>query len=56
MPASLLPSQLQALEMPQADEQALGFDIAMPVAEIVSSALQQLLPAPHSPTSSNPTA
>ena len=56
MPASLLPSQLQALEMPQADEQALGFDIAAPVDEIVSSALQQLLPAPHSPTSINPTA
>ena len=50
MPASLLPSQLQTLEMPQADEQALGFDIARPVDEIVRSALQQLTHTPITDT------
>ena len=43
MPASLLPSQLQALQMPLADEHALGFDIARPVDEIVKQAAQQLI-------------
>lgn len=39
MPASLLQSQLDTLEPPQADEQALEFDIAQPVAQIVDALL-----------------
>lgn len=47
MPASLLPSQLQALEPPQSDEHALRFDIHSPAAEIVEqTAAAFTMPAP----------
>lgn len=39
MPPSLLPSQLQALEMPAPDEDALVLDIRTPPARIVEQAL-----------------
>lgn len=39
MPASLLPSQLQALEPPQPDEQALSISIQLAPAQIVDQAL-----------------
>ncbi|NRF70637.1 gluconokinase [Aquincola sp. S2] len=39
MPPSLLPSQLQALEVPGADEDALVLDIRMPPARILQEAL-----------------
>jgi carbohydrate kinase (thermoresistant glucokinase family) len=42
MPASLLPSQLEALEPPQADESALHFDIDQPAASIALEAWRQL--------------
>ena len=45
MPASLLASQLSTLEPPAADEQALRFDIALPVHQISSEAALQLCPA-----------
>jgi gluconokinase len=41
MPASLLDSQLAALEPPQADEAALEFDVASSAAQIVDGILQQ---------------
>jgi gluconate kinase len=37
MPASLLQSQLDTLELPAADEQALTFDIGEPLARIVDA-------------------
>ena len=42
MPASLLDSQLSALEPPGADENALVFNIALSVDQITASALAQL--------------
>lgn len=42
MPASLLPSQLQALEPPQADEQALALDIDAPAEQLAERAHQWL--------------
>ena len=42
MPASLLDSQLDTLELPAADEQALCFDIALPAAQIAAEALSLL--------------
>ncbi len=42
MPASLLPSQLDALEAPGADEHALCFDVAAPAAQITAALLTQL--------------
>ncbi|MFO1325895.1 MAG: gluconokinase [Rubrivivax sp.] len=44
MPASLLPSQLQALEPPQADEQALSLDIDTPAEQLAGRAQQWLEP------------
>lgn len=43
MPASLLDSQLNTLEIPSADEPALKLDIALPVAELVVLAKEWLL-------------
>lgn len=42
MPASLLPSQLAALEPPQADEQAIVLDIAQPPEALVARACAAL--------------
>ncbi len=42
MPASLLPSQLQALEAPGPDENALTFDIETPLETVVKAALKGL--------------
>jgi gluconokinase len=42
MPASLLQSQLETLEPPQADERAFTFDIAAEPAQIVAAVLQRL--------------
>lgn len=42
MPASLLDSQLQTLEPPAADEQAVALDIGMPAPALVAAACQQL--------------
>lgn len=42
MPPSLLPSQLEALELPQPDEDALVLDIRTPPARIVEAALAGL--------------
>ena len=42
MPASLLPSQLQALEPPGPDEAAIGIDIAQPLPAIVAAVLAAL--------------
>lgn len=42
MPASLLPSQLGALELPQADEHALSLSIEWPLAQQVQAALDHL--------------
>ncbi len=42
MPASLLDSQLSALQPPGADENALVFNIALPVDQIIASTLAQL--------------
>lgn len=42
MPASLLPSQLEALEPPAADEQAVALDMARPVPELVEAAARAL--------------
>ena len=44
MPASLLPSQLQTLEPPDADEGALAFDIAESPAAIVQRVVRSLEP------------
>ena len=49
MPATLLPSQLDALEPPDASEGALGFDIARPLADIAAAALQALKARTSSP-------
>lgn len=45
MPPSLLPSQLQALELPGPDEDALVLDIRMPPARLVQQALVGLASA-----------
>jgi gluconokinase len=42
MPAKLLDSQFATLEPPDADENALGLDVAAPIAEIVSRAVAWL--------------
>jgi gluconokinase len=42
MPTSLLDSQLATLEPPAADEHALSYDIAEPVAAIVEAAVEDL--------------
>ena len=42
MPASLLPSQLAALELPLPDEGVLSFDIGWPLQRTVNAALEQL--------------
>ncbi len=42
MPASLLQSQLDTLELPGADEKALTFDFTQPVADIVGAVVQSL--------------
>ena len=42
MPASLLPSQLQALEPPQRDEAALALDIGMPPEQLAEQAQRWL--------------
>lgn len=42
MPASLLESQLQTLEMPTADEAAIELDIALPTETLVGEALRRL--------------
>ena len=42
MPASLLQSQLDTLEPPQADEAALHFDITQPAEAIVAALLSRL--------------
>ena len=42
MPASLLQSQLDTLEPPAPDEHAIALDIALPPAELVARAVQQL--------------
>lgn len=42
MPPSLLPSQLQTLEAPGADEAAVTIDIDAPSAQVIRSALQAL--------------
>ncbi len=42
MPASLLASQLEALEPPAADEHPVALDIATPAAALVAAARQQL--------------
>ena len=51
MPPSLLPSQLQALEAPQADERALSADVAATPSRIVSQLFHRLraLTAPDAP-------
>ncbi|MDO9360452.1 MAG: gluconokinase [Polaromonas sp.] len=41
MPLSLLASQLSTLEAPGVDENAQGFDVAMPVEDIVAAVLNQ---------------
>jgi len=46
MPPSLLPSQFEALEPPQADEQAIELDITLPVADLVTHVLHRLETAP----------
>ena len=52
MPGSLLDSQLQTLEPPQADERAIQFDAALPPAEISQQAAAWLsLPIQPSPRS-----
>ena len=42
MPASLLDSQLATLQVPDADEQALVFNIDLPAQQIAAAACQQL--------------
>lgn len=42
MPASLLPSQLAALEMPQPDEAAIVVDATRPLPELIATVLAQL--------------
>ena len=42
MPASLLDSQLNTLELPAADEHALSFDVGLTVAHITAEALARL--------------
>ncbi len=42
MPASLLQSQLDTLEPPQADEQAIALDVALAPAVLVAEALRRL--------------
>ena len=42
MPASLLDSQLNTLELPAADEHALCFDVGLPAAQITAEALAML--------------
>lgn len=42
MPASLLPSQLAALEPPGADERPVALEITMPAEALVATALEQL--------------
>ena len=46
MPASLLQSQLDALEPPTPDEHPIALDIAVPPAELVTRAVQQLEATP----------
>ena len=46
MPATLLQSQLDALQAPQPDEQAIELDIALPPAELARLALLQLKGSP----------
>lgn len=51
MPASLLPSQLAALEMPQPDEAAIVVDGTRPLPELVDTVLAQLRTPNPSPPS-----
>ena len=44
MPPSLLDSQLATLEPPQADEDALAFDVALTPQQIVDGILQSEVP------------
>lgn len=46
MPASLLPSQIQTLEPPQADEQALTFSVLPEPAEVIAEILTRLRTLP----------
>lgn len=46
MPASLLPSQLQTLEPPQADENALTFSVMPEPAEVIAEILTRLRTLP----------
>lgn len=49
MPPSLLESQLATLEPPTADERAVTFDAALPVADIVAGAVAWLTAHPYTP-------
>ena len=48
MPPSLLPSQLDTLEPPLADENPISLDIALPPEELLAAALAQLEATPSS--------
>ena len=47
MPASLLPSQLATLELPQPDENALVMDIGQPLEQLTKEALRHLRTQQH---------